>query len=513
MCFSDPGPRPNIARMKTSKAWHGVRMRRIAMGADPDQPARALTLPAAWDDAAAAALAELAPGGGPANLAQAADAWIRPIGERARRAGIDVAIGDRLHAMLLHRRGAPSVGIWHGQGGLEPGFVFNLPAFFDPGAGFDASGFGEAVETATIALTLAAPSATRLALGFADLAGLLSALGLGYGGSASLDVARCVAAILRFRAEAASAAMGALFGARATARGVPPPAVPVIVAGLGEAACAAYPATANLGLRHEALTAIGSPGAVEALLGVETGGIAPAFSPLGASGELSRASLAFLAARAISPQAALAAALRGESCLPSGDATGADHQAMQDAVAPYIDALPAVPQVRLANLPAPRRPLAARRAGYTQKATVGGHKLFLRTGEYPNGELGEIAISLHKEGAAFRGLMDNFAIAVSLGLQRGVPLAAFAEAFIFTRFGPAGQVEGDPAVANATSLLDYVFRNLASNYLGRHDIPEAEPEDADTLGNGARDNAPLLPFDLPDTAPRVRRRGLRLVAK
>ena len=121
----------------------------------------------------------------------------------------------------------------------------------------------------------------------------------------------------------------------------------------------------------------------------------------------------------------------------------------------------------------------------------------LRTGEYDDGTLGEVFIALHKEGAAFRGLMDNFAVAVSLGLQHGVPLEAFVEAFTFTRFGPAGAVEGDPAVAHATSLLDYAFRHLAANYLGRRDIPEAEPEEADTVGNGSRDHAPLLPLDLP----------------
>ena len=96
--------------------------------------------------------------------------------------------------------------------------------------------------------------------------------------------------------------------------------------------------------------------------------------------------------------------------------------------------------------------------------------------------MGEILVALHKEGAAFRGLMDNFAHAVSLGLQHGVPLERFVEAFTFTRFGPAGAVEGDPAVHAATSLLDYAFRHLAANYLGRHDIPEAEIEEADTVG-------------------------------
>jgi hypothetical protein len=160
-----------------------------------------------------------------------------------------------------------------------------------------------------------------------------------------------------------------------------------------------------------------------------------------------------------------------------------------------------------------RRELPPRRAGYTQKAAVGGHRLYVRTGEYDDGTLGEVFVALHKEGAAFRGLMDNFAIAVSLGLQHGVPLEAYVEAFTFTRFGPAGAVEGDPAVAHATSLLDYTFRHLAANYLGRHDIPEAEVEEADTVGNGSRDHAPLLPLELPAESPRARRRGFRLVSK
>ena len=540
MCFSYQGSRPSILGMKTPKMWHGVRMRKLALGADPDQPARALTLPAIWDDAAAAALAELAPGTGPASLAQVAEAWIGPIGDRARRAGIEVPLEERLHALLLHRQGAPTDPIWRGQSEPEPGFVFNLPAFLDPNAGFDAAAFGNAVETATIALTLASPSALRLALRVADLAGLLSALGLTYGEPASLDIARCIAAILRFRAEAASAAMAERFGVLAISRNFPPPPSGCVVPGLAEIARAAYAAvcpaptgnaptgnasTGNAptgkisGLRHEALTAIAPAGAVEALLGVETGGIAPAFSPLAQSGELSRASRAFLAARGVSGESALAAALRGEPLLAPADATGAEHLMLHGAIAPYMDTMPALPQLRPATRLAPeRRTLPARRTGYTQKATVGGHKLFLRTGEYATGELGEIFIALHKEGPAFRGLMDNFAVAVSLGLQNGVPLASFVEAFTFTRFGPAGAVEGDPAVGNATSLLDYAFRNLASNYLGRNDIPEAEPEETDgfgdgTLGNGARDRAPLLPFDLPDTAPRVRRRGLRLVAK
>jgi hypothetical protein len=188
---------------------------------------------------------------------------------------------------------------------------------------------------------------------------------------------------------------------------------------------------------------------------------------------------------------------------------------MHEAVAPYVHAMPPRPvPLVVQSAPAKRRELPGRRSGYTQKAAVGGHKLFVRTGEYEDGALGEIFIALHKEGAAFRGLMDNFAHAVSLGLQHGVPLERFVEAFTFTRFGPAGAVEGDPAVKAATSLLDYTFRNLAANYLGRRDIPEAEIEDDDAVGQGARDQAPLLPMELPaEASPRVRRKNLRVVGR
>jgi ribonucleoside-diphosphate reductase alpha chain len=144
---------------------------------------------------------------------------------------------------------------------------------------------------------------------------------------------------------------------------------------------------------------------------------------------------------------------------------------------------------------------------------VGGHRLFVRTGEYVDGSLGEVVVALHKESAAFRGLMDSFGHAVSLGLQHGVPLEEYVEAFTFTRFGPAGAVEGDPAVTQATSVLDYVFRHLAANYLGRHDIPDANPVSAEPPSEGAA-AAPLLPLDLPpaEAAARARRRRFRVIS-
>jgi ribonucleoside-diphosphate reductase alpha chain len=133
-----------------------------------------------------------------------------------------------------------------------------------------------------------------------------------------------------------------------------------------------------------------------------------------------------------------------------------------------------------------REKLPSRRKGYTQKAIVGGHKVYLRTGEYDDGRIGEIFIDMHKEGAAFRAMMNNFAIAISLGLQYGVPLEEYVEAFTFTRFEPAGIVMGNEAIKNATSILDYVFRELAISYLGRHDLAHVQPEDigATTIGRG-----------------------------
>ncbi|MBH0239998.1 vitamin B12-dependent ribonucleotide reductase [Methylobrevis albus] len=129
-----------------------------------------------------------------------------------------------------------------------------------------------------------------------------------------------------------------------------------------------------------------------------------------------------------------------------------------------------------------REKLPNRRKSYIQKAIVGGHKVYLHTGEYDDGRLGEIFIDMHKEGAAFRAMMNNFAIAISLGLQYGVPLEEYVEAFTFTRFEPAGMVQGNEAIKNATSILDYVFRELAISYLGRHDLAHVNPDD---IGNTA----------------------------
>src|SRR5207249_5051773 len=139
-----------------------------------------------------------------------------------------------------------------------------------------------------------------------------------------------------------------------------------------------------------------------------------------------------------------------------------------------------------------RRRLPDRRAGYTQKARIGNHKIYLRTGEYEDGTLGEIFLDMHKEGAAFRSMTNCFAIAISLGLQHGVPLEEYVDAFVFTRFEPNGVVQGNPHIKMATSIIDYIFRELAITYLGRHDLAHVRDEDlrGDALHDDDEDEEP-----------------------
>ena len=484
--------------MRVHRIWHGTRMRRLMIGADPDSPPRMVTLPAAWEDTAAAALAALAPGDGAVSLAEAAARWTASLGQDLEK---------RILRLLLLRRAAQTEAVWSGRAADDPGFVLNPPAFLTSDGQFDVEAFGAAAATAMEALTVLAPAARDLAIGIADLSRLLAALGIRYDSDAARDVARCLAAIVRGHADAASARSGEPGPLRSVYPAAPSRSE---VPGLAEAARAAR---TDVSPRHLVTTAIRMPGATEALLGVETGGIAPCFAWVAEDGDLTRTARAWLGARGMSGERALAIQLSGGSPFPA--MSEAAHRLMHDAVAPFVHRMPPRPvAVTVHSETVVKRDLPGRRRGYTHQASLAGHKVLLRTGEYDDGSLGEIVIALSKEGTAFKGLMEAFATAVSLGLQHGVTLETFVEAFTFTRFGPAGAVEGDPAVKHATSFLDYAFRHLAANYLGRRDIPAAAFEPADTVGDGPRDQAPLLPLDLPaDTSPRARRRGLRVVGR
>jgi ribonucleoside-diphosphate reductase alpha chain len=158
-----------------------------------------------------------------------------------------------------------------------------------------------------------------------------------------------------------------------------------------------------------------------------------------------------------------------------------DEDLSEERRAPAAHVESTAPQAQIAPAERRRR-LPERRKGYIQKATVGGHKVYIHTGEYDDGELGEIFIDLHKEGAAFRSLMNNFAISISIGLQYGVPLEEYVDAFLFTRFEPAGEVKGNETIRQATSILDYIFRELAVSYLGRRDLAQVDPFEARSDG-------------------------------
>jgi hypothetical protein len=484
---------------RTDPAWHGVKQIFAQGQADPDAASVPVKLPAAWGQAGADALAALLPDAKTIDAAQAAASWIAPI------AAQDAALGPALHAMLVARQGAPSAAIWRQTDGV-PGFVLNPNGFFDGANLFDVAGFGAAVQLAVRALSIAAPDATRLNIGFTDFNFFACRLGLDYDSGPARDLGAVLSAYMTAMADGASAALlsdGPGFAIPEIAK-LPESCV------LPELLAAAKAARTTGARRHQVLTGLENEPEVEALLGAEARNFAPALAPVDEDGKLKFWAQARLAAWGMSPEAALGAMLNGRAVFTP--VSPAAHLAMHEAIAPFIHAMPAAPALpQPVRSRAKRDMLPARRRGYTQKASVGGHKVFLSTGEYETGRLGEIFIALHKEGSAFRGLMDAFAIAVSIGLQHGVNLEDYVEAFTFTRFGPAGVVEGDPAVAQATSLIDYVFRNLAVNYLGQTNLAPATLDTADAVGDGAGDRAPLLPLDLPDAAPRERRRALKLV--
>jgi len=465
--------------------WNGVRMRRQRAAADPDAATRLVTLPADWEDEAASGLAALASGQGAVTLAAAVAAWLGRL-----PAGSDLP--PRLVGLLLRRAACPTRAVWQPELAEAPGFVVNLAAFAEGGLAFDTEGFTDALATLGGALDLLGGGRTgRLLL--SNLDPCLAALGLDYDSDAGRDTAACLAALTT----------GTLGGrpAGASRAGVMVPRSPV--PGLGARAAAAW------GSPHRAArspgpalpcaieTGFSTPGPADALLGVEACGLAPLFSPLRADGRLSASTLARLAARGLSPEAALAATLAGETLLRPADFSSL--QAMGRATAPFVDRAAGVVTGAIAGAMEPaasgsgvprRRELPSRHGGFTQKAAIGGHRLYLRTGEYEDGALGEVSISLVRESANGRAMMEAFCHSVSLGLQHGVPLDAYVEAFAYTRFGPGGPVEGDASVGRASSVLDYAFRSLAQAYLGRQLDDAAPEEDAE---------APL-PLDLP--APR-----------
>ena len=503
--------------------WEGLALTRWKLGADPDALLRAVAIPAGWEPEAGEALAALVPGHRPVSLPRAAEAWIGRAVTRGIKAGLLDAAGathlaEGLRALLLTRRGAPGAEVWRGTA-AEARYLLNLPAFLDPEGGFDFEGYAEAVCIGVRFLdALGSTRAGRLRLGFADMAGLLAALGLAYDSTEGRHVAAGIAALTRGAAEAESGRIAGRLGAREPVALLwPAPPEATALPGLAAAARAALDAAAaSPGLRHAAILVLAPADAAEALLGAETAGLFPAASA-------TRAVVTGAGPADIPTRAALAAARRaphrvGQLLAPVPE-TG--RKLMAEAVLPFLHAVPPAPMAVAgpprAHVERPRvHGMLAhpRSAGGTFHASVGGHRVAMRTAEDGEGRLREVAFTLGKEAAAYRSLMDSFAQAVSLGLAQGVPLADYVSAFAYTRFGPSGSVEGDPAITRATSVLDWAFRRLALEYLGRADLPQPTEADCapDALGTPAQ-QAPLLPLDLPTaTGPADRRRGFKIVA-
>ena len=484
--------------------WDGVALRRERIGADPDSPPRPVAIPAAWDEDAAAAVAALAPGHGPVVLPILVENWIRRITTRGRRLGLletpeeADALASGLRALLLARRGAPGAEVWRDRR-EDARFVLNLPAFLDAEGGFDAAGYAAAVALGVRALDILGQGRSpRLRVGFADLAGLLAAFRLPYGGAEAQAVAAAIAALTRGAAEAESGRLAARHGAlHPVALIWPEPPAETAIPGLAAAARTALDAAAaSPGLRHQGCVALAPADAVEALLGAESAGLAPAAGPLRPARD-AEGRYVLLPTRAAQRAGDAAAAIL------AAPAPGA-RAAMEAAVLPFLDAAPPAPVAVTAPPQAPRRSAprpVAHAAARTWRVSVAGARVALRAAEDERGGLREISFSVPREGAAARALLEALAQAVSLGLAQGVPLASFVDAYAYSP-GAGGVVEGDPAIHRATSILDWAFRRLALDYLGRGDLPDPAEEET-TPALPALAQPPLLPLDLPaQPAPR-----------
>ncbi|MXV45105.1 vitamin B12-dependent ribonucleotide reductase [Saccharibacter sp. 17.LH.SD] len=499
-------------------------MRTLQISTDPDSNMlRSVTLPSAWGDAAAQALAQLTiTSDGPVRLSSEAARWVDLIDATPPLSGTPKEtppVGRSLSCLLLMRHMAPNRALWQRLPDEQPGFVLRLSGFVQEGI-FSPEHF-------VACLKLACDSLRRLSIAhhaersgelplfddvktaqttqppagillLTDLDACLAAVGLDYDSDAARQMAQAIAGLTRVVARAGTVTPAPLFSC---------PAFPEfehtavsITTAIGN--------TANLAPLE---TGFSSPGPIEALLGVEACGLGPIFSFLDEQGHLRNSTTNRLAHRGLTPEKALALALDGVRPLPQPD--GHSHERMQNSLVGLCDYLPPRPEpetedaiTRLER--GVRRPLPTRQSGFSQRASIGGHRIFIRTGEFEDGSLGSLTLTPPRESPMARGLMECLGQAVSIGLQFGAPLKAFVDQFAYTRFGPCGTVEGDPTTTYATSVVDYTFRALSEAYLGHH-MPDAP---ADHTAEGQ--DTPMLPFG--NESPRNREKSsskhrLRLV--
>ena len=498
-------------------------MRTLQTSTDPDSAAlRPVTIPSVWSDDAAQALAQLSPAeGGPVRLASEATRWVEAVDSTPPlpHAPQDAPpVGRSLSCLLLMQQMAPNAALWRNEPDGQPGFVVRLSGFVQDGL--------FATEHFAACLKLACDSLRRLEAAhrpyrsgdlplfdepapfctsdgpaglilLTDLDACLAALGMDYDSDEGRQTAAAMTRLVRLVARAGTASPEPAFSC---------PQAPDIE----QAAIAISAATRSLTGLAMIETGFSSPGAVDAILDVEACGLGPIFSLVNGHGGLRASTLNRLAHRGLSPEAALALALDGQPPLQPAGARA--HALMHEAVAPFCDHLPALPEPETDDLKEKlgrgvRRPLPMRQEGFSQRASIGGHRLFMRTGEFEDGTLASLSLAPPRESPMARGLMDCFSQAVSIGLQFGVPLDVFVEQFAYSRFGACGTVEGDDVASYATSMLDYAFRALSDAYLGQR-LPDAPAEAGEK-----QQEAPMLPFgperDGPSSRPKNRR--LRLV--
>lgn len=496
-----------------------IPLRAARVSVEPDAgPLITVTLPVTWDDAAARALLELSLTQAPLGLGDAISPWLSSIESSTGNAEEDRAKGAQRSVafleLLLQRRVAPMAPFWQGQNDRQAGFVINVAAFCHSGI-FDGHGFVaalrlicETLRDLSACITLQLNEELPLFDLPPDVAPFSSPqvsprpLHAGTVLLTNLDAALAALGFLYDSTDGRDAACYICWMATSIARQdagpvpLPPASCPIpALTEIGEQIRDEVDhADTALPSRPIVETGFSTPGPIDCILGVEACGFAPVFSTLTDSGSLRESTLARLGHRGFTPETALAAALYGQTPLPQPSA-GA-HLTMHRALAGFVDRMPARPDPSLHLTPrsrlerGQRRGLPKRLNGVSLRTAIGGQRLYLRTGEFDDGSLGEVTISTARGNSMVKGLIESFNQAVSIGLQYGVPLETFVEQFAYGRYGVGGTVEGDSTTHYATSITDYVFRNLAETYLGTS-LPDAAPE-AETDAMTSDD--PFLPF-------------------
>lgn len=471
-------------------------MRTLHINTDPDGNApRSVTLPSIWGDNVAQALAELSPTDkGPLKLSSEAARWIDFIESSICLSHQNTAPlsntpttspGRSLAGLLLMQHMAPNKALWQRDSENPYGFTLKLSSFVQENI-FSLEQFVSCLELACESLrnlyksslknqnnelplfgetSSKAPQITVEKAGhilFTDLDACLAALGLDYDSDDARDFSAALLSLSRTLLYAG------------TAQHIPPlchrdfPEFEEIAI----ASVTKYASQTDLPIIELGFS---SPNPIDALLNVEACGLAPIFSFTDEEGCLRASTLHRLAQRKLSPEKALALTLTGTQPLPQPLPQA--HLHMYEALAPFLDIHPTRPEIEGENISSSlergiKRPLPARQKGFTQQASIGGHRLFMRTSEFSDGTLASLSLTPQKETAFTRGLMESLGQSVSIGLQYGAPLEAYITQFAYTNFGPCGTVEGDPSTLYASSMLDYVFRTLSETYL-QHHMPDA----------------------------------------